>query len=66
VDNWKNITNSQKSVRKNGFGGTFTFSNCHIIELYTGSLVLIVFGLHITVVLISTATGKKQTFMKFL
>jgi hypothetical protein len=27
VDNWKNITNSQNSVRKKSFGGTFTFSN---------------------------------------
>jgi hypothetical protein len=26
------------------FGGTFFFSNCHIIRLDTGSLVLIVFG----------------------
>jgi hypothetical protein len=39
--NWKNITNSQNSVRKHG--GTFSFSNCHIIGLDTGSLVLIVF-----------------------
>jgi hypothetical protein len=37
VDNWKNITNSQNSVRKK------VFSNCHIIGLDTGSLVLIVF-----------------------
>jgi hypothetical protein len=43
VDNWKNITNSQNSVRKKSFGGTFTFSNCHIIGSDTGSLVLIVF-----------------------
>jgi hypothetical protein len=43
VDNWKNITNS-----KNSFGGTFSFSNCHIIGLDTGSLVLIVFGFTIT------------------
>jgi hypothetical protein len=28
---------------KKGFGGTFSFSNCHIIELDNGSLVLIVF-----------------------
>jgi hypothetical protein len=44
VDNWKNITNSQNSVRKKSFEGTFTFSNCHIIGSDTGSLVLIVFG----------------------
>jgi hypothetical protein len=44
VDNWKNITNSQNSVRKKSFGGTFSFSNWHIIGLDTGSLVLIVFG----------------------
>jgi hypothetical protein len=44
VDNWKNITNSQHSVRKKSFGGTFTFSNCHIIGLDNGSLVLIVFA----------------------
>jgi hypothetical protein len=30
VDNLKNITNSQNSVRKKSFGGTFSFSNCHI------------------------------------
>jgi hypothetical protein len=34
---------SQNSVRKNIFEGTFFFSNCHIIGLDTGSLVLIVF-----------------------
>jgi hypothetical protein len=38
VDNWKNITNSQNSVRKKSFGGTFCFSNCHIIRLDTGGL----------------------------
>jgi hypothetical protein len=32
VDNWKNITKSQNSVRKKSFGGTFCFSNCHIIR----------------------------------
>jgi hypothetical protein len=42
-NNWKNITNSQNSVRKKSFGGTFSFSNCHIIELDTGSLVFLVF-----------------------
>jgi hypothetical protein len=31
------------SVRKISFGGTFSFSNCHIIGLGNGSLVLIVF-----------------------
>jgi hypothetical protein len=31
VDTWKNITNSQNSVRKKSIGGTFSFSNCHII-----------------------------------
>jgi hypothetical protein len=36
--------NSQNSVRKKRFGGTFSLSNCDIIELDTGSLVLIVFG----------------------
>jgi hypothetical protein len=44
VDNWKNITNSQNSVRKKSFGGTFTFSNCHIIGLDTVSLVFLVSG----------------------
>jgi hypothetical protein len=44
VDNWKNITNSKYSVRRKSFGGTFSFSNCHIIGLDTGSLVLIVYG----------------------
>jgi predicted transporter len=33
VDNWKNITNSQNSVRKKSFGETFSFSNCHISNL---------------------------------
>jgi hypothetical protein len=32
VDNWNNITNSQNRVRKKSFGGTFCFSNCHIIR----------------------------------
>jgi hypothetical protein len=31
VNNWNNITNSQNRVRKKSFGGTFCFSNCHII-----------------------------------
>jgi hypothetical protein len=44
VDNWKNITNSQNSVRKKRFGGTFCFSNCHIIRLDTGGLVFLVSG----------------------
>jgi hypothetical protein len=42
VDNWYNITNSQNRVRKKSFGGTFCFSNCHIIRLDTGGLVFIV------------------------
>jgi hypothetical protein len=42
VNNWKNITNSPKSVRKKSFGGTFCFSNCHIIRLDTGGLVFLV------------------------
>jgi hypothetical protein len=46
VDNWKNISNSQNSVRKKSFGGTFSFSNCHIKGLDIGSLVLIVFGMN--------------------
>jgi hypothetical protein len=41
---WKNITNSQNSVRKKSFGGTFTFSNCHIIGLDTVGLVFLVSG----------------------
>jgi hypothetical protein len=36
VDNWNNITNSQNRVMKKSFGGTFCFSNCHIIRLDTG------------------------------
>jgi hypothetical protein len=40
VDNWKNITNSQNRVRKKSFGGTFCFSNCHIIRLDTGGSAL--------------------------
>jgi hypothetical protein len=31
VDNWNNITNSRNRFRKKSFGGTFCFSNCHII-----------------------------------
>jgi hypothetical protein len=31
-------SNSQNSVRKKSFGGTFSFSNCHIIGLDNGSL----------------------------
>jgi hypothetical protein len=41
VDNWKNITNSQNSVRKKSYGRTFCFSNCHIIGLDTGGLVFL-------------------------
>jgi hypothetical protein len=33
---------SQNSVRKKSFGGTFTFSNCHIIGLDTVGLVFLV------------------------
>jgi hypothetical protein len=44
VDNWKNITNSQNRVGKKSFGGTFCFSNCHIIGLDTGGLVFLVSG----------------------
>jgi hypothetical protein len=41
VDNWKNITNYQtRKKAKKSFGGTFSFSNCHITGLDTGSLVL--------------------------
>jgi hypothetical protein len=42
---WKTITNSQNSVRKKSFGGTFTFSNCHIIGLDTVGLVFLVSAL---------------------
>jgi hypothetical protein len=49
VENWKNITNSQNSVRKNKFGRTFSCSICHIKELHNGSIVLIVFGLKLDV-----------------
>jgi hypothetical protein len=34
-----------KKCQEKFFGGTFTFSNCHIIGLDTGSLVLIVFDM---------------------
>jgi hypothetical protein len=47
VDNWSNITNSQNRVRKKSFGGTFCFSNCHIIRLDTGGLVFLVSVLYI-------------------
>jgi hypothetical protein len=39
----ENITNSQNNVGKKSFGGTFTFSNGHIIGLDNGSLMLIVY-----------------------
>jgi hypothetical protein len=42
VDNWKNKTDSQNSVRKKSFGGTFCFSNCHLIGLDKGGLVFLV------------------------
>jgi hypothetical protein len=38
----ENITNFHNSVRKKSFGGTFTFSNCHIIGLDTVGLVFLV------------------------
>jgi hypothetical protein len=38
VNNWKKLTNSRNRVRKKSFGGTFCFSNCHIIRLDTGGL----------------------------
>jgi hypothetical protein len=44
VDNWKKLTNSRNGVRKKSFGGTFCFSNCHIIGLDTGGLVFLVSG----------------------
>jgi hypothetical protein len=39
VNNWKKLTNSRNRVRKKSFGGTFCFSNCHIIGLDKGGLV---------------------------
>jgi hypothetical protein len=39
--------NSHNSVRKKSFGGTFGFSNCHIIRLDTGGLVFLVAGQYI-------------------
>jgi hypothetical protein len=42
VNNWKKLTNSRNRVRKKSFGGTFCFSNCHIIRLDTGGLVFLV------------------------
>jgi hypothetical protein len=44
VDNWKNLTNQNSVRKKRSFGGTFSFSNCHIKGLDNDSLVLIVFG----------------------
>jgi hypothetical protein len=49
VDNCNNITNSQNRVRKKSFGGTFCFSNCHIIRLDTGGLVFLVSGINIEI-----------------
>jgi hypothetical protein len=45
----KNLKYLKKSnsVRKKCFRGAFSFSNCHIIGLITGSLVLIVFGVYL-------------------
>jgi hypothetical protein len=37
-------TELQDRLFQPSFGGTFFFSNCHIIGLYNGSLVFIVFG----------------------
>jgi hypothetical protein len=34
VDIWKKLTNSRNRVRKKSFGGTFCFSNCHIIGVF--------------------------------
>jgi hypothetical protein len=50
VNNWNNITNSQSRVRKKSFGGTFCFSNCHIIRLDTGGLVFLVSGSYIVAI----------------
>jgi hypothetical protein len=44
VNNWKKLTNSRNRVRKKSFGGTFCFSNSHIIRLDTGGLVFLVSG----------------------
>jgi hypothetical protein len=44
VDNWKKLSNSRNRVTKKSFGGTFCFSNCHIIGLDTGGLVFLVSG----------------------
>jgi hypothetical protein len=38
----KKLTNSRNRDRKKSFGGTFCFSNCHIIWLDTGGLVFLV------------------------
>jgi hypothetical protein len=67
VDNWKNITNSQKSVRKKSFGGLFCLSNCHIIRLDTGGLVFLVSGHGMAMVLInyeSTCGVKLESYYK--
>jgi hypothetical protein len=47
VDNWKKLTKSRNRVRKKCFGGTFCFSNCHIIGLDTGGLVFLVYGFNL-------------------
>jgi hypothetical protein len=54
VDNWNDITNSPIGVRKKSFGGTFCFSNCHIIRLDTGGLVFLVSG---STIVLSTYTA---------
>jgi hypothetical protein len=56
VNNWKKLTNSRNRVRKKSFGGTFCFSNCHIIRLDTGGLVFLVSDA--TVLLATTLNSK--------
>jgi hypothetical protein len=46
IVDWKKLTNSRNRVRKKSFGGTFCFSNCHIIRLDTGGLVFLVSDSH--------------------
>jgi hypothetical protein len=55
VDNWKN---SQNSVRKK------SFSNCQIIGLDTGSLVLIVFGPNHLDLVAAIASYCNRTYQK--
>jgi hypothetical protein len=49
MNNWKKLTNSRNRVRKKSFGGTFCFSNNHIIRLDTGGLVFLVSGIGLCV-----------------